>query len=32
MILWDDVAAKSGHCIWNLECEGSGSLKPVGKS
>jgi len=31
-ILWDDVGAKSGHGIWNLECEGSGSLKPVGKS
>jgi len=31
-ILWDDVAAKNGYGIWNLECEGSGSLKPVGKS
>jgi len=29
-ILWDDVATKHGHGIWNLECEGSGSLKPVG--
>lgn len=31
-ILRDDVATKHGHGIWNLECEGSGSLKPVGVS